>query len=247
MHRTVRILLAVLAGAFIGGTIALEVNRMFWWVGVLIGGSIAYLVYDLKEIALAIPRAWRRTTSWQPDREWWKALRNYTLGEFNLVAIICIGFALISFPIFALTGNWKAHIALLLATFLAGCFISCGMVLGSSSYDTRGIIILTSAQGAPNFLYLYLVLLPEYSALGIKWLLLKGIPLGAKFFKYLFLIIHSEFRLLCAVDAAIGVVIGFLGGSALIGAVVGGLFAVLNYEILSVRVFKIQGADSLFG
>lgn len=52
--------------------------------------------------------------------------------------------------------------------------------------------------------------------------------------RWLFIQIHSEIWLLCGLDAAIGTGIGYYLGSALIGAVVGGIFGLVNYQIISV-------------
>lgn len=74
-----------------------------------------------------------------------------------------------------------------------------------------------------------------------------GVLVGiCKFTATLFRLIHSELRLLCAVDAALGTAVGYFSGNALIGATAGALLGVLNYEIITVRVMQIAGAKSLF-
>jgi hypothetical protein len=52
-------------------------------------------------------------------------------------------------------------------------------------------------------------------------------------------LIHSELRLLCGVDAAIGAGIGFFFNAPVVGAVVGGMFGVFNFEIVSIRWMKV--------
>ena len=84
---------------------------------------------------------------------------------------------------------------------------------------------------------------------GISWLGgFGGYLLGfiLRFITQLFRLIHSELRLLCAVDAALGAAVGYLTGNALLGATFGGLFGVLNYEVITIRVMKLAGAKSLF-
>lgn len=54
-----------------------------------------------------------------------------------------------------------------------------------------------------------------------------------KFFLNFFLIIHSEIRFLCGVDAMIGAGIGYFVGSAVIGALAGTLFGVFNYLVIT--------------
>lgn len=57
----------------------------------------------------------------------------------------------------------------------------------------------------------------------------------------LFLRIHSEMRLLCGLDAMLGAAIGYFTGSALVGAVAGGLCGVLNYAVVTERWLKRRG------
>ena len=61
-----------------------------------------------------------------------------------------------------------------------------------------------------------------------------------RFLRTLFVLIHSEIRLLCACDAAIGAAAGYFYGNPLIGGVVGGIFGVLNYEVVSKRLLRIR-------
>ena len=52
--------------------------------------------------------------------------------------------------------------------------------------------------------------------------------------------IHSDIRLLCACDAALGAAIGYFTGNVILGAIAGGIFGVLNYEIVTKRLLKIK-------
>jgi len=65
-----------------------------------------------------------------------------------------------------------------------------------------------------------------------------------KIFCAVFIIIHSEIRLLCGVDAVIGAAAGYFTGSAIIGALAGGLIGVINYEIVSRRVLHLVPTKS---
>jgi len=58
--------------------------------------------------------------------------------------------------------------------------------------------------------------------------------------------IHSDIRLLCACDAALGTAVGYFSSNALIGALAGGVLGVINYEIITVRVMKLAGVKSMF-
>ena len=59
-----------------------------------------------------------------------------------------------------------------------------------------------------------------------------------KFFWKLFLLIHSEMRILCGVDAMIGAVIGYFVGSAAMGALYGGIVGVFNFLVITELCLK---------
>ena len=75
----------------------------------------------------------------------------------------------------------------------------------------------------------------------IPCLIWNSIKAIGRFVKYFFILIHSDELTLCAVDAAIGasLVYFWFAGSPLTGAVTGGLFGILNYEVVSKRLLKI--------
>ncbi len=70
----------------------------------------------------------------------------------------------------------------------------------------------------------------------------RGVKTVSRFIARIFVLIHSDVRTLCFVDAAIGATIGYFAGSALIGGLVGAAWGLLNYEIISVRILKISPA-----
>lgn len=60
----------------------------------------------------------------------------------------------------------------------------------------------------------------------------------------LFKLIHSDVRVLCLIDGAIGGVIGYLFGQPLIGAVFGAAFGMLNYRVVSIWWLKLKPKHS---
>jgi hypothetical protein len=64
-----------------------------------------------------------------------------------------------------------------------------------------------------------------------------------RFIKTFFILIHSEMRLLCGVDAAIGAGIGYFYGNPILGMLFGGLFGVLNYEVVSKRLLRLPSKE----
>lgn len=99
--------------------------------------------------------------------------------------------------------------------------------------------------------WIALMLLYKASPLGLLtwylpkllWLMLKILPAAAQaivaFWWTLFKLIHSDRRLLCGVDAALGAAVGIFAHNPLLGALVGGVVGVLNYEIVSKRWLKL--------
>jgi len=59
-----------------------------------------------------------------------------------------------------------------------------------------------------------------------------------KFLWNFFLLVHSEMRILCSVDAFIGTVIGYFVGSALMGALYGGIVGVFNFLVITELCLK---------
>lgn len=100
-------------------------------------------------------------------------------------------------------------------------------------------------------IYLFVAFLKRQPHCIAKWLLChindsiliakKPCRFLKRFCWELFLRIHSEIRLLCGIDAMIGTTIGYFAGSAIIGALVGGLFGVLNYAIITELYLKRLG------
>jgi len=56
-----------------------------------------------------------------------------------------------------------------------------------------------------------------------------------KFLKHLFILIHSDMRMLCGLDAALGAAVGYYFSNAIIGALAGGVLGVFNYQVVSIK------------
>jgi hypothetical protein len=54
-----------------------------------------------------------------------------------------------------------------------------------------------------------------------------------------FTLIHSDERLICLADSMMGAAVGYLWSSPVVGAIIGAILGVLNYEIVSVRWLKL--------
>lgn len=250
-NRVVKVFFGTAVGAGIGALLALQ-WAMFWWAGALVGGVIGYLAYDLPEFARAVRTTWKKMWAWRIPQGYWRAVGWTSAGLLSLVVTVCLGVM----ALLALCGSSRPSVELWAAmggVCLAGVFCSVLMValalFANASPVLRSEAVLDTFrfylhQWNPVKVYLY------WPVWGMVWCL-KRLPRvlaaaprvianmaiwTAQFVVAVFRLIHSDLRLLCGVDAMLGAAIGFFAGSALVGAVAGGIIGVLNFEILSKRV-----------
>jgi hypothetical protein len=260
-----KVLLASAFGALIGSLIGLQLNHLFWWVGMLVGGVVGYVGYDAKAAAFAIPVAWRHTRyflagAWQ---EFYAGM--LTIGKvlalMLLAASIMIGLGLSwSVPCTIATnlvanhgpswhsfsswftggensGLWSGLVATLLWNLLFGL-----VTLISSTVFALTVlkVKMEDSQWLPNAFKF------GNPTAWLAYLVPKGLILATRtvsvFSWQLFKLVHSDLRLLCGLDAAVGASIGFSYHNPLIGALVGGLFSFASYELVSKRWLKLVRA-----
>ncbi|MBX4205497.1 MAG: hypothetical protein KW788_04960 [Candidatus Doudnabacteria bacterium] len=111
------------------------------------------------------------------------------------------------------------------------------------------IIYMPDGYAELNPLKVYLWHLPRGIFFAVRWMVLglpqalafclRAVSFLKRFSVFLFREIHSDVRLLCACDASIGAAIGYFTGNAVIGGIAGGIFGVLNYEVVSKRLLHI--------
>lgn len=262
MNETMKVFVACAIGAFIGTIVTLEVNHYFWWLGLLAGGFVGYISYEFKKVVMAIPTAWRKASGWQPDQEWWREYCRCIFGSIGFTYTIMIpvlGPLLWFYPEVDLPERINSTILYFGTTSLIGIFFGALLPLGFATEE------MSEQVPYLNPFRIYFWLLPKWTLKG-GWWFLKESPFfltatfwdivavtivatefTVRFGKALFREIHSDLRILCGLDAAIGTVIGYFAGNAIIGAVAGGLWGALNFEILSIRVLKLVPIEkSLF-
>jgi hypothetical protein len=94
---------------------------------------------------------------------------------------------------------------------------------------------------------LKMALLTNIIAVCFYWLprgllfVIKNTPL---FIKTLFITIHSDIRLLCGIDSALGALAGYYLQNALIGALIGGAWGLINYWVVSVKILRLNTEKS---
>lgn len=235
MERTLKIFMACAIGALVGTIVALELSHYFWWIGLIVGGLTGYLSYEFKEVVRMMPRAYRTVSSWKPKEStkiYWK---RYGLCLTASLTIILSLLPLLLIITGDLTLIWRIPLA-------AGVFS--GAISFLWAFD-KDLLISDLKKGIKMFnaFSLYFYWLPK----GILWSIRnipKAIMFLGRFIKTFFILIHSDIRLLCGIDAAIGTAIGYFAGSAVVGFFAGGLIGVANYELVSKKLLKLQVKNS---
>ena len=248
MNKSGRIFLACALGAFIGALVALQLGVYLWWTGMIVGGFVGYLSYEFKKVLEAGTYVWRTTCAF----DWNRAARatRKKIWAISLVAsfwILCmiLFFSLIFFLLY-LCNTLKTPVVLseivsvvfVVSTFLALLsFPALTPSIWGKSDDAIKEGFLRWKTYHPFKVFFYWIPLGIYKTGPFVILQVsRVVALTGRLIKNLFILIHSDERLLCGVDAAIGAAIGYFLGSAFLGAVVGGILGVLNYELVSKRL-----------
>ena len=257
MNRSLKIGLACAFGAFIGSLVALSLNQFWWWLGMFVGGGVGYLSYELKTVIEATKVAWKQVIGWRPSWQSWIHTGKFFVLSLALPATVLFPIGILCLLLdLALPENNKSLLNLcylwLAGIPLVGIFNTFIYTNGANnkviSYQEMKDIFF---KFNPLVVYFYYV--PMYAGIGI-WFAIKRIPrlalrvvLGifiifarlGTFVWTIFKFIHSEERVLCAFDAALGAGIGYFYHNPIVGMIAGGIFGVLNYEILSKRVLRL--------
>lgn len=229
-------------GAGIGTLVALQMNPFFWWVGALVGGLVGYLTCDFKEVARSVPCAWHRASSWRPSENL-KGIVLWIITIFFL-GLFCWG-SLTTLLVFWLNPIPRTPEAIL---FFSPLFMGSGHALWGFVIFVQGMEMLQGANHREcarwalretNPITVLFWHLPRGCWGAMKWSAMVAIPDAVRFLRELFFLIHSNIRLLCGLDSALGACAGYFFGDALISAVAGGLFGVLHYKLLPKRVLKV--------
>lgn len=235
-----RITLACFLGGTIGALVALQISAYFWWIGIFAGGSIGYLAYGFEEVLKAARAVWLGTI--KERHLYWGAIK---LVGYCAAAIGCVFFypAILIGSIHSPQTLFRDVTVVLILGFLAGLISSLGGVIESVKNSK---IAEDIAFGRRLLWYLNplcaLFFVVYYGIKGLAWLVMR-VPIALTFVvlfvQRVFLLVHSELRLLCMTDAMVGALAGYFAGNVFIGGVVGAIVGVLNYELISVRWLKL--------
>lgn len=239
-----KIFLACALGAGIGSLVALEMSMAFWWVGFITGGLVGYLSYEWRAVAAALPGAYRAARGWRLPPFFW----TYYGWAMLLVVSVLV-------DLFLLFSVLLGELVLLQEEYWIFLIMAVSMILGIKICPTEEEIESSIAELQEDcYILAPPLILFWHIPRGIVWVaqtvvtalpaigrcLVAFVRFVPRFCYELFIRVHSERRLLCGVDAMLGAAIGFLAGSVLIGAAAGGMLGLLNYELVSRRLLKLQ-------
>lgn len=240
MHQ--KIFFACFLGALIGALIGINLGLGSFWAG-LAGFIAGYLTYDfgqVRQISKSIAKeTYDEVANWRPDRRRWKAI------FLNSIVVSRAAFTLISIPMLARC-YWKGNTlteSLLIVVIIQVMALLFLAVVISESIETATIEQWTYNAPAQNPVKFWLWSVHRWvltQAVRIIIFLFSIARRTPRFTLGVLRLIHSDIRLLCGTDAAIGSIVGFYFGYAIVGALVGGLLGVLNYELVSKRLLKIN-------
>lgn len=256
-HESWKVLLACAIGVGIGSLVALEMHPMLWWVGLIAGFATGYLSYEWRAVLRAVPEAWRAARGWTlPPRYFDRVVWSLALWLNTLImSTVVTGTLLLCVDdrMDILTVLVMAQTCILFGSCVGG-FLSVAYHMDAYRNTLSADQSVRSLKQAAIFMFppVILFFLP---LCGIWWCV-RRIPTGVRIVAHgamalarflrafvwnLFLRIHSEMRLLCGVDAMLGTIVGYCSGSALVGAVIGGTFGVVNYAVVTKRWLEPHG------
>lgn len=248
-------------GAGLGAFVALEVVAWLWWVGLIVGGLVGYLSYEFKAVLAALPKAYRAARGWQTPPLYWANVAWLYLVLLSFV-LWCVAF-LAAIIVLGGTSGGHTHEVYgysLLMIGVALIFFPATMAVVASEAG-EGNAQRKDADRTRRIVYYILPPLVVFWHLprGLWWAIRRtpravavvAVTIGRGLFAFIrfvprfgwqvFIRVHSEMRILCGTDAALGAAVGYFAGSALIGAIVGGLFGVVNYAFVTERWLRPRG------
>jgi hypothetical protein len=263
----IKIFLACAIGGFIGTLVAMQLG-IFWWAGVLVGGFTGYLSYEFKRVLtvakMITGEAIDEIICLFTTREGKKRIKS-TIPYLFVIGTMLFNCAAVSFlfnhPDFVpshdgmskSTADFFGMAFFLFILAIMPAFIysqeaeEAGRALTKSEKKIACVIMMFVPGGLSTCtVALVLVAALNYLFWAVpRWIVtvLRGLPrsvaIVAKAIKKLFILIHSEIRLLCGVDAMLGALIGYFYWSPILGALAGGLLGVANYYLISVKLLKL--------
>lgn len=255
------IVIACFAGAFIGAMLGLELavySRFLWIPSALVGGVIAYLTYNLREVGVALRQAWISVVDWRPDRLRLAEQYRSAINWLTKVAYIFLFFVLWSGLVIVGVESGQEAVLLRFLLFWFGAFAVGFWMLISTlqsasvlSGMTRWVVLIVNPVVLLIAIIVGMLCMVAWSLFSIvrHWRkILRGVATAVlttgRLIKRVFVLIHSDVRTICLVDATIGATVGYFLASAWLGGAIGAAAGLINYEFISIRWLKLAPAHA---
>jgi hypothetical protein len=127
-----KIFIACAIGAAVGTVVALDVNKYFWWIGLLAGGATGYLSYEWRAVIAAVPAAYRAAGKITPSGKSilcrfrffvWSSAATVSFGAWMYVAKSLAVSLLLKGVILSTLGVMCLLLALVLFLITAACVL----------------------------------------------------------------------------------------------------------------------------
>lgn len=258
-----RIFVVCAIGTMVGLFVAVNLPSLIWWLGALVGGLISGFLYALPDIVRYTPRAARstwRTLTYLPEAvsllhgrvrdlpsvTKWQIASVVIFGVYMVFWVWASLELLVGKPSISLLG--ALHL-LILEVVMLGSVFSPEVEDREKIRWARKVVILATPPG-PLILVIWILIAVVKAVPEIVMVISECARFLGGFAKTLFLFIHSRELVLCFVDGCFGVAISYfifvvignmqLGPTLLAGGLTGGLVGVVNYEVVSRRLLRLE-------
>jgi len=213
----------------------------FWPIGAVVGAMISYLLVEWKAVLTAIPQAFRRVTSWRPNKELWEARGIIVLAFFSAsLSLACLVFGSM-WSYIHFKNDWLFDVLIIstmslilpISNMMSSFFVlSRGIEVENTINFSRDLIRFAN----PLAVFFYWPARGLWNTpQGIRWfcrnVVWNFLLFSGRLSLEMILIIHSRRRTLCTATTFITVVIGYvvngdLAVFTIAGAAIGGLYSV---------------------
>lgn len=235
-----KIFVACFLGALIGALTGINL-QIGWFGGGVVGFVVGYITYDFRRVASTTKavagEVYEEISNWRPDKQRWIAVTMYLLSSARMGFTIALPLVLWM----SLRGAEFGSL-LVIALMIPMLFLVMSAAAVEDERSTEELRSMARTIPAQNPIKFWLWTTPKWiimRAIRILTLIFGVIRRIPRFVVGVLRLIHSDMRLLCATDAAIGAVIGTIFGSPILWALFGGVFGVANYELVSKRWLKL--------
>ena len=245
-------------GALIGCLVAFRVNYWFWWLGLIAGFLTGYMTFEWRTVLKVVSHAFKSCSD--PDNIVFFRSLFWTLLKFT-AACSWLGVAGGLYVLLL-----RSHVSEGWQGLILGIVIGCpsGIFLGEIKAKENAEMEFFGARWKSGGGSTYKELMREFRVqwiekdkrscllylppVALSYVLWKSVTLlwnQRKLAWRFFLLIHSEQRLICGFDAALGTLIAYMVQHSLLGILVGtlsgGLIGLINHSLVTERWLKAKG------